>query len=264
MSKTDFWMPLYIADYLGDTMHLNTTQHGAYLLLLMHHWRNGPLPIDDAQLASIARTDLATWKKSIASVVMRFFNKSDEGWSQKRLMSEREFASDLTDKRSVAGRAGAAKRWGSNSNGGGGPGGKRNANANGKPMANAMANALPNGIASSSQIDGHTHSHIPSKNPPTPFPDVDCVTPCPETGKPLVNGYYLDRAAEMAIEAARINQSTWRGDYRPLIRWLVDDIQPVTIAAAIRRVASNPNYKPPFSLQYFDKAVREQPSEVAA
>jgi hypothetical protein len=47
--KTDIWMPVYIGDYLADTMRVSTEQHGGYLLLLFHLWRRGILPDDASQ-----------------------------------------------------------------------------------------------------------------------------------------------------------------------------------------------------------------------
>ena len=60
MSRSDAWMPFYVTDYLGDTGHLSGPEHGAYLLLLFHYWRTGPLPDDDALLARLEALDVGT------------------------------------------------------------------------------------------------------------------------------------------------------------------------------------------------------------
>lgn len=101
------WMPLYIGDYLGDTMELDGAQHGAYLLLLMYYWRNGPLPTEDAKLAQIARTDLRLWKKIVGPVVKAFFHEKDGRLHQKRADQELAKAEEISSKR----RAAAEARW---------------------------------------------------------------------------------------------------------------------------------------------------------
>ena len=78
------WMPLYVGDYLGDTGHLTTAQHGAYLLLMMHYWRKGELPDDDRQLSKITKLPLKTWCDYRATL-QDFFH---EGWKHKRIDAE--------------------------------------------------------------------------------------------------------------------------------------------------------------------------------
>lgn len=75
MSVADHWMPLYIGDYLADTGHLTTEQHGAYLLLLMAYWRDGALPANDRRLAHISRLSLARWRR-LAPPVLGMFEHS--------------------------------------------------------------------------------------------------------------------------------------------------------------------------------------------
>lgn len=126
------WMPLDVTDYLNDTGHLTTIQHGAYMLLLMHYWRHGPLPDDDEQLAAITKTDAKTWK-SIKATIRRFFHPDDNGGlHQKRADKEREKAQEISAKRKAAGGI----RHGPPPNGG----------------ANARANAPPNGQANAPPI----------------------------------------------------------------------------------------------------------------
>lgn len=105
------WMPLYIADYLGDTMHLTAEQHGAYLLLLMVAWkRGGHVPDDDAQLAQITRM-ADRWQSHASATVRAFFAHRDGMLWHGRVEAELSKAKALVAKKSLAGSAGAAVRW---------------------------------------------------------------------------------------------------------------------------------------------------------
>ena len=111
MSADVQWMPLYIGDYLADTMHLTGPEHGAYLLLLMHSWRTGPLPDDDRQLAAIARTEAAAWRR-MSATIRAFFTAVDGGLVQGRLERERERQTGKIEQRRAAGKASAERRKG--------------------------------------------------------------------------------------------------------------------------------------------------------
>lgn len=81
-------MPLYVGDYLGDTGHLTTTEHGAYMLLLMVMWRSGgKLPNDPKRLARFSRCTSAQWAR-MEPTIMALFTVSDAEIFHKRLSAE--------------------------------------------------------------------------------------------------------------------------------------------------------------------------------
>jgi uncharacterized protein YdaU (DUF1376 family) len=112
MTKGDTWMPLYIGDYLADTMHLTGPEHGAYLLLLIHSWRSGPLLDNERTLASIARTDLPAFRKMWPTLRVFFISKKETTGLliSPRLERERERATQHVNQRRAAGKASAEAR----------------------------------------------------------------------------------------------------------------------------------------------------------
>jgi uncharacterized protein YdaU (DUF1376 family) len=96
-------MPFYVGDYLGDTEHLSTLQHGAYCLLLFSYWRRGGLPDDDRQLAAITKMSLRAWKRQRPVLQAFFYN----GWKHKRVDSELARHEQIRALRSAAGAKGS-------------------------------------------------------------------------------------------------------------------------------------------------------------
>lgn len=141
-AKHETWMPLYIADYLGDTLHLTTEQHGAYLLLLMAAWkRGGHVPDDEAQLAQITRL-ADRWQTHASATVRAFFTQRDGMLWHDRVVDELHKAEALVHKRSKAGAAGAAAKW----------------QKDGKRIPDAIGGAL--------RPQGQTHTPSPSPSVP--------------------------------------------------------------------------------------------------
>jgi uncharacterized protein YdaU (DUF1376 family) len=100
------WMPFWVGDYLADTGHLTTTQHGAYILLILHYWRKGGLPDDDAQLAKITRLPRKAWIETIRPIIEPLFH---DGWQHKRVDHELAKQEIIATKRAMAGQKGGMR-----------------------------------------------------------------------------------------------------------------------------------------------------------
>ncbi len=110
MDKPDVFMPLYIGDYLAGTSRLTTELHGAYLLLIMDYWMNGPLPDDDALLASITKMTPDAWSNARAKL-KHYFSIEYGCWKQKRIEEELAAATEKKRKSRDKAKKAAAARW---------------------------------------------------------------------------------------------------------------------------------------------------------
>lgn len=96
-------MPLWVADFLGDTLDLNAREVGAYMLLLMAMWnRNGRLPDDQTKLQRIARCG-REWPR-VWDAIGPYFTVESGHITQKRLLREFE---TVAAKREVNAQSGA-------------------------------------------------------------------------------------------------------------------------------------------------------------
>jgi uncharacterized protein YdaU (DUF1376 family) len=162
------WMPFYVADYLADTGHLSTLEHGAYLLLIMHYWQHNGLPENESALAHIARLTPIEWRRA-RDVLAALFQS---GWKHKRIDSELASANAIVLAKSAAGKAGAAARWQTHTpanamqNGTGIS--KRNGRGNGKHIADGMADGMPGQWQNDAPSPSPTSTVRVSSNPEAP------------------------------------------------------------------------------------------------
>jgi uncharacterized protein YdaU (DUF1376 family) len=134
-------MPLYVSDFLVDTLDLRAEETGCYMLILMIAWRRGgTIPNDMAWLKralSSCASDMHgnRFNRIVPPLLERYFYKDSDGnFRNKRLEKELEKAEKISGKQ----KENAEKRW-------------RNRKENNK-ITNAIA------MPSQSQSQSHTSS----------------------------------------------------------------------------------------------------------
>jgi uncharacterized protein YdaU (DUF1376 family) len=102
------YIQLYTADYLADTMHLTTEEHGAYLLLIFNYWQTGK-PIPKKRLQKIARVPNDRWP-SVEDSLSEFFTDDGDNWVHDRIERDLESVKEAQEQRARAGKASAEAR----------------------------------------------------------------------------------------------------------------------------------------------------------
>lgn len=153
MSRPDSWMPLYVADYIADTTRLTTEQHGAYFLLIIDYWRNGPPPNDDAVLARITGLTISRWKYH-RPTLQPFFQIVGKTWQHKRVNHEFEKATGISKAKQTAGKLG----------------GEAKAKAVAERIANAKQTPTPSPSPSQESLPGPSPAPSPEPQPHSESP----------------------------------------------------------------------------------------------
>lgn len=103
------YIQLYVADYLADTMHLTTEEHGAYLLLIMNYWQTGK-PLQCERIPNVVRLSKSRFSE-IEKTLSEFFTITEHGfWVHQRIELDLAFVRSKSEKASDS----AKKRWNKN------------------------------------------------------------------------------------------------------------------------------------------------------
>lgn len=220
-------LPLFTDAYLGDTRHLSTIEHGAYLLLLITAWRTPQcrLPDDDKLLARYAGLTGAQWRR-MRSTIEDFFHVDKGWWTQRRLTDEYKAVRQRRESQVANGRASALKRKGRHST-------KRHDSEN---EASTPLNP------SSSVKESNTKQSITEPREPEAEPDCSI-------GR-LVN---VDFLVDQACRLAGMVPNAQAQDQVRL--WLNDGFDELLMLETIRSCMAG-STEPTSSLKRFDRAIR--------
>lgn len=182
-------MPLYIGDYMASTSRLTAEQHGAYLLLIMDYWKNGPPPDDDVILSQICRMSNNAWSNA-SSTIKAFFRLENGRLVHSRI--ERELAAAKIKKDSAVDKAkdAARARWQKHAS----------SNASSNPQAMLGSCPLPSPLQSTS---------TPESNSESPFENQTKSKPLPSASRPVKEKKVVTED-ETALQ--RVCHQTW-GEY---------------------------------------------------
>lgn len=98
----------HIGDYIKDTVALTMLEDGAYNRLIDQCYQTEqPLPLERKEIYREARANTASEKKAVDYVIGKYFDRTDEGYIQKRVQGE---IARYQDKQAKAKRS-ADARW---------------------------------------------------------------------------------------------------------------------------------------------------------
>lgn len=227
MSETPF-MPLKISDFISDTIEMDATETGAYLMLLMAQWKWGgqSLPDDMAKLQRIARCS-RNWPRVWAAISVHFERDAD-GWFNPK---GREVFTNVRAKSTANSNNGAL-------------GGKANALKNhGKVVANATISLKQPEPEPEYGVGGGAREAVSTDREAL----LQAIGVDPVSGITGPSGRQLGTQADMAEVA----------------RWL--DLPGITIPlilTAVQDVMARKRDGPPSSFRFFSKAIQRLSGEL--
>lgn len=112
------YMQFYPSDYLSDTAHLSTLEHGAYLLLIFNYWQRGEsfkAPDErtfNKRLAAVTRLSEQEWT-DVRDALKEFFEVTNEEgieWRHNRIEDDLKAVHDKSEAAKKAGQISGLRR----------------------------------------------------------------------------------------------------------------------------------------------------------